>query len=187
MKNNNQLSLVFLIVLVLGTLYRIIPFEIRPTWIGSPQLAIAVFAGAVIKSRKWSFALPILSLFISDVAMEVLFKMGASEFSGFYKGQWINYLLIASTTIIGFFINKRKVADIAGGLIAAPVIYFLFSNFVVWIGNGGYQRAKTFIGLTQCYIDALPFLSASLVGTVLFGGLFFGIYQWMANVKVVRS
>jgi hypothetical protein len=55
-------------------------------------------------------------------------------------------------------------------------VYFLLSNFAVWLGGGGFQRPKTFSGLMLCYEDALPFLRSSMGYTVLFSALLFGSY-----------
>ncbi len=78
-----------LILLVLVcALYRIIPG--RPMGF-APQIAMAIFGGAVfINNKKWAFALPLLSMFISDVLYEVFYTAGISSMPGFYQGQWQN-------------------------------------------------------------------------------------------------
>lgn len=177
---NRSVALVFALLIAICTIYRIIPYEMRPEWLGAPQLALAVFAGSVIKNRKWAFVLPLASMLISDVLMQILHSFDPSFYAGFYKGQLINYALILSTTVIGFFISERKPAQILAGAIAAPFVFFLLSNFQVWLGSGGLMRSKTFAGLMQTYIDGIPFLRTSLVGTVLFSGVFFGIKALLA-------
>jgi len=42
------------------------------------------------------------------------------------------------------------------------------------------MRSKTAAGLLQTYIDGLPFLRTSLIGTILFSGVFFGIKALLA-------
>jgi hypothetical protein len=119
-----------------------IPFEMREGWLGAPQFAIAIFAGSVIKQKRWAFALPVFSMLISDIFMQVMHYFNPSLMPGFYSGQFSNYLLVASLTVIGFFISSRKPAEIGAGILAAPTVYFLLSNFIVWAGNGGWQRSK---------------------------------------------
>jgi hypothetical protein len=94
--------------------------------------------------------------------------------SGFYAGQWINYLLMGSLTFIGFFVNHRNPIQIGAGSLLGPIAYFILSNFSVWIGGGGLQRPRTFAGLLQCYADGLPFLQTSILGTLFFSLLLFG-------------
>lgn len=172
---NRSVALVFALLVAICTLYRIVPYEMRPEWLGAPQLAMAIFAGSIIKDRKLAFLLPLGSMILSDVLMQLLHMVDPSIYVGIYKGQFINYILILSTTVIGFFIHQRKAGEVLAGALAAPVVYFLLSNFQVWLGGGGLMRAKTPAGLMQTYVDGLPFLKASIVGTILFSGIFFGV------------
>jgi hypothetical protein len=97
-----------------------------------------------------------------------------------------NYLLIASLAIIGFRIGETKISQIAAGALAAPVVYFLASNFLVWAGGGGFFRPKTFSGLVQTYADGLPFFQTSLYGTIFFSVILFGGY-FLLKRYIVRQ
>lgn len=183
MKLNKYTLLSFLMLVFLAALYRAIPG--RP-WGFAPQFAMAIFGGAVFADKKLSFLLPILSLLISDVVYEFLYINGLFEIRGFYEGMWLNYLLFGSLTIVGFFINPAKVSSVAKGTFVAPTLFFLASNFVTWVGNGGFQRGKTFSGLMQTYIDGIPFYANSVVATVVFGAFLFGANHMMAG-KLIKS
>ena len=183
MKLNKHTLLSFLILVILAAVYRAIPG--RP-WGFAPQFAMAIFGGAVISDKKMAFILPLLSLLISDLLYEILYINGLFAIKGFYSDRWVNYLLFGSLTIIGFYIQPNKVASIAKGVIAAPTLFFLTSNFITWVGNGGYQRAKTLSGLMQTYIDGIPFYNNSLVATVVFSLLLFGTYNLLVG-KLVKA
>ena len=88
---------------------------------------------------------------------EIDLTLISNKIKGFYDGMWVNYLLFGSLTIIGFYIQPGKISSIAKGVIAAPTVFFLTSNFITWAGNGGYQRGMSFSGLMQTYIDGIPF------------------------------
>jgi hypothetical protein len=164
---------IFVALIILSALYRIIPD--RPLGF-APQFAIALFAGAVIKDRALAFIVPLLSIFLSDLLYQALFMAGMTDMQGFYSGQWENYVLIAGVTAFGFLIRKINVLNVLAAAFAAPTLYFLVSNFLVWAGHGGLQRPKTFDGLLMCYNDALPFYRGSLMATVVFSVLLFGGY-----------
>ena len=104
---------------------------------------------------------------------------------GFYSGQWQNYLLIASITIIGFFINKNKIGQIFIGSLAGAVYFFLISNFMVWIGGGldinNQPYPRSFSGLMLCFSEALPFFKWSVLSTLLFNGIFFGSFYLLGK------
>ncbi|MEJ7770080.1 MAG: DUF6580 family putative transport protein [Chitinophagaceae bacterium] len=169
MKKSIIWALVLLIVV--AAFYRVIPN--RP-WGFAPQWAMALFAGALIKDKKWAFALPVFSMFLSDLLYQALYTYGWSEIPGFYKGQWVNYLLFAGITCIGFLMKRVNVLNIFGYSLVAPTAFFLVSNFMLWANGGGLHRPKTGAGLIQCYIDALPFYGNSLVATAVFSSVLFG-------------
>lgn len=151
----------------------------------APQIAMALFAGSVIRDKRFAFLLPVLSLLISDALYQFLYVQGLTTIKGFYSGQWQNYLLIASITIIGFFINKDKVGQIFIGSLAGAVYYFLVSNFMVWMGGGldinNQPYPRSFDGLMLCFTEALPFFKWSLLSTLIFNGIFFGCYYLLGK------
>lgn len=177
MKFNKNIVFTLLALIVVAALYRILPN--RPLGF-APQIAMALFAGSVIKDRKFAFALPLISMFISDALYQSLYSLGFSSIEGFYGGQFTNYILFAGLTVIGFFINQNKAWQIGLGALAGPTVYFLISNFLVWIGGGlninNLPYAKTAAGLTLAYTEAIPFYTGSLYATVVFCAVFFGGY-----------
>lgn len=181
MKSNKNLILSLLILVLVSAVYRIIPN--RPFGF-APQIAMALFGGAFfVKNKKWAFALPILSMFISDLLYQVLYLNQLTEIAGFYDGQWKNYLLIASLAVFGFMISDGKISKVITASLSAPTVYFLVSNTMVWMGNGGYQRPKTFSGFLQCLADGLPFYQNSLLGTIVFSAILFGSYSLLKSAS----
>ena len=179
----NKWSLLVLFILILAcALYRV--WDSRPMGF-APQIAMALFAGSISKDKRFAFLFPILSLFISDLLYQFLYSQGLSTIKGFYSGQWQNYLLIASITIIGFFINKNKIGQIFVGSLAGAVYFFLISNFMVWVGGGwdinNQPYPRSFSGLMLCYTEAMPFFKWSVLSTLLFNGIFFGSFYLLGK------
>jgi hypothetical protein len=177
MKFNKSTIWAFVLLLVTASLYR--------TWAGrpfgfAPQMAMALFGGAVIKDKRLAFILPLVSLLFSDVLYEILYVNGLSTIRGFYKGQWGIYLLFAGITLFGMLMKRISLKNIIGFTISGSVLFFLLSNFAVWAGGGGLGRPKTFDGLVLCYGDALAFyrdygLINGFYGNQLIGDLFFSL------------
>jgi hypothetical protein len=192
MKFSKQTIIAFVLILLVASLYRV--WEGRPFGF-APQMAIALFAGAVIKDKKWAIILPLLSMLLSDVLYQVLYVNGMTPIQGFYDGQWVNYLLIAGITVFGMLMRRITFLNVLGFSVSGSVIYFLLSNFAVWIGGGGLGRPKTFDGLMLCYGDAIAFYrdygvingfaGNVLIGDLFFAGLLFGTY-YIATQLVVR-
>lgn len=175
MKSNRSVLLAFGLLILVSALYRV--WDDRPFGF-APQIAMAIFGGAVIQNKRLAFVLPLLSLFISDVLYQVLYLNGLSNIPGFYGGQWLNYLLIAGLTLFGFLLKRVNVRNVIGFSVSGSLLYFLASNFTVWLGGGGFHRPKTFEGLMLCYGDALAFyrdygLFNGFVGNLFLGDLFF--------------
>ncbi len=176
MKVTKQIVAGFILLIVIASLYRIMPG--RPYGF-APQIAMAIFGGAIIKDKKFAFLLPLLSMFISDALYEILFRNGVGNIQGFYEGQVTNYILFTSLTIFGFFIKNFNIGRIAIAAIAAPTTYFLISNFLVWVSSSplaGLGRPKTFNGLLLCLSDGLPFYPWSIAATFIFSAILFGSY-----------
>jgi hypothetical protein len=188
MKNSKSTIFVFIILVIACALYRV--WDSRPLGF-APQIAMALFAGSVIRDKRIAFLFPVLSMLISDALYQVLYTQHLTDIRGFYDGQWINYLLIASVTIIGFFIRKNSVTSIIGGSLAGVAYFFLASNFADWIGGGlalnNLPYPKTWDGLMSCYAAGVPFLKGSLMATGLFNAVFFGVYYLVAERKPVTN
>lgn len=180
MKLNRKLLVCIGLIIVASALYRVSPLR---EYGFAPQWAIAIFSGFLFsKDKKWAFALPLLSMLLSDVIYEILFSMKLSNIQGFYgKGQIVNYALFALVTCVGFFIKQFNGIRIAAAAIVAPTLFFILSNFDVWITNTGYLRSKTLGGLMQCYADGLPFYRNSIIGTLIFSTVLFGAYYFISN------
>jgi hypothetical protein len=181
MKLNKTFLFSLIALVAVAALYRILPN--RPFGF-APQIAIALFAGSIIKDRKYAFALPILSMFISDALYQVLYSAGLSSIKGFYGGQLTNYVLFAGLTVIGFFINQKKVWQIGLGALAGPTVYFFVSNFLVWLGGGGYGHPKTMEGLMLTLTDGIPFYANSIYATIVFCTMFFGGYALLTTKEL---
>ena len=175
MKLNKPVLLSFGLLVLAASLYRAWPD--RPYGF-APQMAMALFGGAVIKDKRLAFLLPLISMLISDVLYQFLYINGLTQIQGFYADQWINYLLIAGITVFGFLMKKITALRVFAFSISGSIIFFLLSNFAVWAGGWGLLRPKTFDGLMLCYYDGLAFLRdygliKGFYGNVFIGDLFF--------------
>lgn len=171
MTSKKHLILTLVVFIILAAFYRVMPFR-QPGFV--PHLAMALFAGAMIKDKVWAFLFPLMSMFISDAIYQVLYVYDLSPIKGFYAGQFTNYVLFACITAAGFFMKRISVFSVTFNSVAVAAGYFIVSNFLVWSGGGGYGRPQTFEGLVMCYVDALPFLKWNLLSALIFSAVLFG-------------
>lgn len=182
MKINGRLLLFTLVLVALATGCKYF-FGPDLDWSGfSPVIAIALFSGFIARRKDMSFLLPLMALLLSDAAIQLLYTQGLFPYAGFYEGQWLNYLILLCSTLIGWAVNGKKYSGLLIGAIAAPTIFFLVSNFTVWMGSQT-TYPKDFSGLMTCYEAALPFYRNSLLATLLFLPVILLLYNYITRKK----
>lgn len=126
----------------------------------APIMGIALFGGASFIDRRQAFLIPLLAMFLSDLAL------------GFHNQMTLVYLCFAATVLIGRSLQKnRSVGRVAGAAFASSVLFFVATNFGVWLTGGLYPHTAS--GLATCYIAALPFLQTTLLGDALYTAAMF--------------
>src|SRR6185503_3228549 len=124
MKSNGRLVVFTLILVALATACKYF-FGPDLDWSGfSPVIAIALFSGFIIKQRDLSFLLPLLALFLSDAAIQLLYSQGLFPYAGFYEGQWVNYLILLVSTLVGLALKGRSYPSLLAGGVIAPTLFF---------------------------------------------------------------
>lgn len=130
----------------------------------APITAMALFGGVYL-NKKYALIFPLLALFVSDLflgfygAPMMLFVYGSFLLTGFI-GIWVK--------------NHKKPSIIIIASLFSSLLFYLITNFGVWLFTPLYP--KTFSGLLESYTMAIPFLRNTILGDLLYTGLFFGIY-----------
>lgn len=127
--------------------------------------AIAIFGGAILP-RNWAVFLPLAAMIVSDLVI------GLHPLIFFTWGSFAMIALLSSR-----YLKNLKPVNIAAASIGASVLFFMVSNFGVWLEGRLY--AQTFDGLVQCYYNALPFFRGTLLGDLFFSAILFGSYAFV--------
>jgi hypothetical protein len=187
MKNNGR-HLLFILVLVAMTTACKYFFGQDADWSGfSPVIAIALFSGFVMKQKGMSFLLPLVALLLSDFAIQALYMIGEFSYPGIYSGQWKNYLLLMTATLVGWLLKGKSYSSLLVGAIAAPTVFFLLSNFNVWVSMGEAAYSRDFSGLMSSYIAGLPFYKNGLIATLIFLPCIVLIYNFILRRKTILT
>ncbi|HVO32570.1 MAG TPA: DUF6580 family putative transport protein [Elusimicrobiota bacterium] len=146
-------------LLIFGAaLLRIVPHP----WNVSPVAAMALFAGSLYRRSWLAFLVPVAALLASDAVL------------GFYREMPIVYASFAAIVLIGRLVQRTQPLSIAGGAIAGSVLFFVVTNFEVWLFDGLYPHTAS--GLGTCYIAAIPFFRNTLLGDLAYAASFFGLF-----------
>jgi hypothetical protein len=155
-------------------------FRLIPHWPNfTPVAAIAILAGAYIGNRLLAFALPVLAMIVSDILTIQLINFQYITIPEYFNsaGTLLIYFSVIVMTALGLMIaNRRSFASVAGVSALSAIVFFIISNFGVWLGN---TLPKTAAGLMATYELGIPFFANNLAGNLFFGLLFFGILNYM--------
>ena len=138
-------------------------------WNFSPLYAICLFGGACFADRRWAFAIPLAAFVAGDLGIWAL--TGKVEWA-FYAEQPFVYAAILLTVAMGFVLrNRRSALRIAATGLAATIMFFLVTNFGVWLL--GTRYSKDVYGLVECYTMAIPFFHYSVISMAVFSAILF--------------
>ncbi len=134
----------------------------------APVGAVALFGAAYFADRRAAFAVPLVAMLLSDLAL------------GFHATMAYVYGAFALISLVGFGFLRGKATPLrtAVAAVASTAIFFLVSNFGVWAVGSYYP--KNAVGLAECYVAAIPFLGNTLAGDLFYSAVLFSP-AWLAQ------
>lgn len=159
----------FYVLIAVVAVSRFLPHPPNVACVG----ALGLFAGCYLSGRR-AYMVPLAALLASDVIGHLAGFPGMGFYSPIVMG--MVYAGVLAAVPIGRWMSKNQNKfRLPAGSIAASTIFFLLSNFGVWLG-GWYSM--TFAGLAACYISAIPFFGYTLAGDLFFSVLLFGAWEY---------
>ncbi|MGD9984717.1 MAG: DUF6580 family putative transport protein [Porticoccaceae bacterium] len=151
------------IAIVIAAFTRLLPHP--PNF--SPVMALALFSGAALRDWRLALLVPLAAMLMADLWL------------GFHATMVFVYLGMALTVWAGRWLGARRrpLLLLAAGMAGAS-LFFLVSNAGVWLTQDIYPA--TGAGLAACYLAALPFFHQTVLATLVYGALLFGMEHWLA-------
>ena len=137
----------------------------------SPIMAVALFSGIIFSDKKVAFLIPVSSLLISDIFLGLHLTM---------IGVYASFCIIA---LLGMTIKKLSFKSILTHSILGAIIFFIITNFTVWV-EGWYSY--TALGLVNCYQMAIPFFRNTLVSSIVYSVILFGGFYLADRLLSIR-
>lgn len=132
----------------------------------APITAMALFGGIYL-NKRYAILVPLATMLISDY------------FIGFHSLMLWVYGSFALVGVFGIWLKNRKTFGIIFfASLLSSMLFFLITNFGVWVEGRMYP--PTFNGLLMSYYMAIPFFRNTIIGDLLYTGVFFGAYE-LAN------
>lgn len=139
----------------------------------TPVAAVAIFSAFFFRNRLLALSVP----FAGMVAADYFIGSGYSTQIMIFV-----YAGLMFPALFGPFFRKQlsnsnglmKGVKITGFALAASTFFFLVSNFGEWYFGSLY--AGTAEGLLMCYVKAIPFYKATILGDLVYSFGIFGAY-----------
>jgi hypothetical protein len=136
----------------------------------TPIASMALFGGVYFSDKRLAFIVPLLAMFISDVALEITTGWG------FHNTLIYVYGAFMITSAIGLYVRKNtNVQTVIAASLISSFLFFIVTNFGVWAANGFIGGAT---GLGATYVLGIPFMTNTLVGDLFFNGILFGSFYF---------
>lgn len=152
-------------LIALGIISRLMPHPPNFTAIN----AIALAGVGLLGSLRLSLMVVFSAMLLSDLVF------------GFHNSLFFVYLSYFLISLMGYWTSHRNTALM---LVASSFVFFLVTNFGVWLTNPLYP--KTGAGLGLCYFAALPFLLNQIVGAFFYYAIILGM-SWCWTGKKFLS
>ena len=172
-KKINLRFIVVVGIILVAALSRLVPHPANFSPIGG----MALFGAAYFTNKYWTFIIPIVSMWISDLILNnVVYGEYFNHFVWFYSGSLFAYGAFALIGVMGLFSLKRiGINSVLLSALSASIIFFVVSNFGVWLSSGMYPHPWQ--GLTACYIAGIPFFGNTILGDLCYSAIMFGAFE----------
>lgn len=157
----------YYVLIIVVCLSRLLPHPPNFTPVG----ALGLFSGAYA-NRLMSWFAPLLALFISDLLIGLYSPIAMLMV---YLG-FIASILIGKVMLSG----HRSVVNVASASLASAILFYLLSNFGVWLTGTLYPM--TLSGFVACFAAAIPFFTYTLAGNLVFSLILFGAFEYMVKI-----
>lgn len=163
-------------------------YDISPLANFSPLGAMALFGGAYFNKQWKAFTFPLAMLFISDLILhQTVFKAYGNGF--LYQGWYWVYGAFVLMTLVGRTMKKVTITRFLWSVITCVLIHWIVTDLGVWMGSKIY--AQNIDGFVACLENAIPYEWRFLAGTLIYGTILFGLFEWMkrkyTTLQVVRQ
>lgn len=155
-------------------------FHVLPNM--APMTALAVFGAWTFSNARLAYIVPILAMILGDVALAVV--NNDMSYAWHDTQAAVYACLLATAWMSRRLATEASPARRAGSVLAGSLLFFVATNFAVWLGSGMYEQSLN--GLATCYAMALPFFRNSLISDVVYAALMFGAYELARRSMPVR-
>lgn len=181
-------NIMIAVLIFLAIISRVITNKLQ-LWNFNAIGAAALFGGMMIRNKRLAYLLPIATLFLSDIFLQLFTDV--QTFYGAYIGQL--FFVYGAFLFITWIATRIKKADALTILIASigtGVVFYLVTNLGTFLTTNIYPH--TFSGLITCYAAGIPFYKEGdlfssfalngILDNIFFSAVLFGAWALIKQV-----
>lgn len=170
LKKIDTRTMVLILLIVAAAAMRLVNVKYQALSNFTPVGAIALFGGAYFVDKWKAYAVVLITLFLSDLAINYMYTSKLVWYSG---SLWV-YLCFAIVVFIGSLVKKVNFVNVFAVSIVAVLIHWLIMD-MPWLFGALYPH--TLAGYGQSLIAAIPFEKNMLYGDILYCAILFGGFE----------
>jgi hypothetical protein len=170
---------IIVLMIVAAAATRFMPHPPNFTPIGG----MALFGAAHFAKKYWAYLIPFITLWVSDLVMNnVVYAEYQTGFTWFTTFGMFNFLAFGLIVLMGSGVLKKiNLKSVVGASLAGSMIFFLVSNFGVWL-TSPVAYVSGFSGLVATMSAGVPFFWSTLAGDLVYVGILFGGFELVKNM-----
>ena len=99
---------------------------------------------------------------------------------GFHSGM----IIIYSAIVLSAFVSRRF-NTINTSILGSCILFFLITNFQVWLMSPSYSKSLT--GILECYTLGIPFFGMTLLSTFFYSYILFYSFTFLSKIKTYQK
>lgn len=167
----NTRNAVLILMIVFAVAMRLVSYKFQFLSNFTPVGAVALFGGAYFNDKWKAYLVPLLTLFLSDIAINYLYT---GKFVLWYSSSIYMYLCFALMVLIGTMIKKVNALNVFLASVASVLVHWLIMD-LPWLYGTLYPH--TLGGYMQSLVAAIPFEKNMILGDAVYGAILFGGFE----------
>jgi hypothetical protein len=183
---NPRFFVLLLIVLLAGLTRVLNAAEVMP-WANFPVIGAIALFGSSYFNRWTSILVPLFTLLVSDITINLIIYNG--KFGVMHGGWWWIYTIFLLIVLVDRLIMRKvTIRNFVIASVVSALMHWILSDTMLWINGSRDLRtmqplSRDIDGLIQCYIQGIPFVRNYLTGTLAYGAIMFGVFEWIKKYK----
>lgn len=163
---------VLILMIIVAAVIRSLNINHITEWVTfTPIGAVAMFSGTYFKDKFKAFFVPLLTIFVSDLALNYVYY---HKFVLVSSSSIIVYISLALMVVVGMMIKKVNVMNVISASLVSVLIHWLLTNLPFLYGT---LYTHDMAGYAKSLYAAIWFERSLLYGNLIFGGLLYGGFE----------